>query len=62
MAAPKKRRAQIYRKGEGHNAQGDAYTYGSTGAKRPEKYDTYVVDGTSHRFDGKCHADCEDVR
>lgn len=36
------------------------YTYRGTGS--PDGADTYMLDGEPHRWDGRCHADCEDVR
>jgi hypothetical protein len=38
------------------------YVHGQTGAVRPEKTSTYEIDGIRHRFDGRCHPDCENVR
>lgn len=38
------------------------YVHGATGAGRPKKTDTYEVNDVRHRFDGKCHDDCENVR
>lgn len=29
---------------------------------RPAPHHTYLLDGTVHRYDGKCHSDCENVR
>lgn len=30
--------------------------------KRPQGSDRYTVDGQSHRYDGKCHTACQNVR
>ena len=38
------------------------YIRGASGAVRPDGAATYVVDGIEHRFDGKCHDECENVR
>lgn len=38
------------------------YQRGASGRSRPEGSDTYVLDGTAHRFDGTCHDECENVR
>lgn len=43
--------------------QAPNYKHGLTGAVRPEADATYVMpDGTLHRWDGKCHDDCENLR
>lgn len=38
------------------------YVRGSSGQTPPAGADTYPLDGEQHRFDGRCHADCPDVR
>jgi hypothetical protein len=37
-------------------------TYRYRGTGKPDGAKRYTIDGTEHRFDGKCHADCPDVR
>lgn len=39
-----------------------AYVHGRTGHTRPAGADTYPLDGTEHRYDGKCHPECPNVR
>jgi hypothetical protein len=38
------------------------YERGASGLTRPDPDAVYVVAGTEHRFDGKCHGGCENVR
>jgi hypothetical protein len=68
MATPKRRRARSRPiRGQRHLTPKHTYTHGATGSTRPAKDDTYLLDGPDgqpvpHRFDGKCHPDCENVR
>lgn len=47
-------------------ADAPGYVHGRTGAVRPEKHHTYVLSDagveTVHRYDGKCHPGCLNVR
>lgn len=67
-------RSKNYRSRHGHvlststgsvtgNARGfTPYQRGASGLTRPDKDDTYVLNGETHRFDGSCHDECENVR
>jgi hypothetical protein len=42
--------------------QPERYTYGATSSTRPAGDDLYLIDGIAHRWDGRCHEECPDVR
>lgn len=54
--------AQIKKPGRAPYESRVNYVPGASGKTRPARDDTYLLDGTEHRFDGACHPDCENVR
>lgn len=53
-------KADIPQPGEHYGVPARPYRYRGSG--RTDGAKTYTLDGTEHRFDGACHADCPDVR
>lgn len=55
----KRARKQILRQ---PGSEPSPYVRGASGLTRPAGSDTYTTDTGEHRYDGRCHPDCPNVR